>query len=170
MHVGAPDSAIDAVVGLGSNLGDRRALFEQALRALAANRRILGVSSLYETAPVGPEQPLFLNAAVRISTREDPELLLARLLEIERAAGRVRRERWGPRTLDLDLLWIDGRTVDSAALTVPHPELLVRAFALLPLLDVAPAASDPRTGLPYAEVLRGLDRSGVRRLPQSLDL
>ena len=68
MHVGAPDSAIDAVVGLGSNLGDRRALFEQALRALAANTRILAISKLYETVPVGPEQPLFLNAAVRIST------------------------------------------------------------------------------------------------------
>jgi 2-amino-4-hydroxy-6-hydroxymethyldihydropteridine diphosphokinase len=170
MHVGAPDSAIDAVVGLGSNLGDRRALFEQALRALAANTRIVGISSLYETVPVGPQQPLFLNAAVRISTREDPEPLLARLLDIERAAGRVRRERWGPRTLDLDLLWIDGRIVDSAVLTVPHPELLGRAFALLPLLDVAPEASDPRTGRRYAEVIPGLDRSGVRRLPQVLDL
>jgi 2-amino-4-hydroxy-6-hydroxymethyldihydropteridine diphosphokinase len=170
MQVGAPDSAIDAVVGLGSNLGDRRALFEQALRTLAANTRILGISSLYETVPVGPQQPLFLNAAVRISTREDPEPLLARLLDIERAAGRVRRERWGPRTLDLDLLWIDGRTVDSSVLTVPHPELLGRAFALLPLLDVAPDASDPRTGLRYAELIPGLDRSGVRRLPQVLDL
>jgi 2-amino-4-hydroxy-6-hydroxymethyldihydropteridine diphosphokinase len=170
MHVGAPDSAIDAVIGLGSNLGDRRALFEQALRTLAANTRILGISSLYETVPVGPQQPLFLNAAVRISTREDPEPLLARLLDIERAAGRVRRERWGPRTLDLDLLWIDGRTVDSSVLTVPHPELLGRAFALLPLLDVAPDASDPRTGLRYAELIPGLDRSGVRRLPQGLDL
>ena len=170
MVSGATDSEIDAVVGLGSNLGDRRALLEQALRELGSRARVLAVSSLYETLPIGPDQPLFLNAAARLTTRERPERLLEQLLEIERAAGRVRVERWGPRTLDLDLLWIDGLVVDVPGLAVPHRELLGRPFALMPLLDVAPLATDPRTGVGYAEVLRGLDRSGVVRLPEPLDL
>lgn len=169
MPVGAPEN-IDAVVGLGSNLGHRRELLEQAALALGAGAQCVAVSGLYETLPVGPDQPLFLNAAVRLRTPESPEALLERLLAIERAAGRVRRERWGPRTLDLDLLWIAGRVVTSERLVVPHPELLNRAFALVPLVDVAPAASDPRTGVRYAEHLRALDCAGVRRLAPGLDL
>jgi 2-amino-4-hydroxy-6-hydroxymethyldihydropteridine diphosphokinase len=169
MLLGAPHSPIDAVVGLGSNLGDRRSLLAGAVRSLDACSSLQAVSSVYETLPIGPEQPLFLNAAVRLTTADSPEQLLARMLEIERAAGRVRRERWGPRTLDLDLLWIDGVVVDSASLTVPHPELLVRAFALLPMVEVAPLATDPRTGRAYVEAVGEVDRGGVKRLSEALD-
>jgi 2-amino-4-hydroxy-6-hydroxymethyldihydropteridine diphosphokinase len=125
---------------------------------------VVALSSVYETAPVGPPQPHYLNAAARLLTRHSPLEVLRAVLEIERTAGRERRERWGPRTLDLDLLWIRGRQVDEAGLSVPHPRLCQRAFALLPLLDVAPDAADPLTGQPYARLLPALDCSGVRRL------
>lgn len=152
------------VVGLGSNLGDRSALLELGVARLREIGRVVGLSSMYETAPIGPPQPHFLNAAVRLLTERSPLELLVVVLEIERGAGRERRERWGPRTLDLDLLWFSGRYVDEAGLTVPHACLVERAFALLPLLDVAPEAADPRTGQPYAALASALDCSGVRRL------
>jgi 2-amino-4-hydroxy-6-hydroxymethyldihydropteridine diphosphokinase len=106
---------------------------------------------------------------VRLHNREAPLELLRQILDIERAAGRVRLERWGPRTLDLDLLRIDGLFLDLPGLTVPHRELPVRAFALLPLLEVAPAAVDPRSGRPYTELLSTVSGQGVRRLAERLD-
>jgi len=148
---------VDAVIGLGSNLGDRRAVLTLAALELRKLGRVAAASSIYETPPVGPPQPLFLNAAIALSTSLEPAGLLAALLDIERRLGRVRRERWGPRTIDLDILWISGVVVDSAELTVPHPELRRRAFALRPLLDVAPLATDPRDGTPYSEVLATLE-------------
>lgn len=107
-------------------------------------------SRTYETAPWGdvPQGP-YLNAAVALEWEGSPEALLALLLRIERERGRVRDVRYGPRTLDLDLLWVDSVVVEGAELSVPHPRLHERAFALLPLLDVAPHARDPRTGEPY---------------------
>jgi 2-amino-4-hydroxy-6-hydroxymethyldihydropteridine diphosphokinase len=160
---------MDAVVGLGANLGDRRAAFEAAITRLHLHAEVRAISRLYETAPVGPPQPLFLNAAVRLSSHLAPDDLLDWMQEIERTAGRVRKERWGPRCLDLDLLWIDGLAIRGPRLHVPHPELEERPFALIPLLDVAPGAADPRTGHRYADVLRGLDTTGVRRLTEELD-
>lgn len=167
MTAAAPE--FDAVVGLGSNLGDRRAILAGGVRKLAGLGRVAAISSAYETDPIGPAQPSFLNGAVRLLTREEPLELLRRMLEIERAAGRVRLERWGPRTLDLDLLWIDGLSLELPGLTVPHPELPSRAFALLPLLEVAPAAADPRSGRPYTELLGAVSGQGVRRLSERLD-
>ena len=166
---GMTGSPKGVVIGLGSNLGDRRARLIAALSSLARGAVIRRVSGVYETLPVGPAQPLFLNAAARLSTSEDPESLLAWLLQIEQGAGRERRERWGPRTLDLDILWIEGVVVRSERLTVPHPELTNRAFALAPLVEVAPDATDPLTGRRYSETLAALDRSGIRRLSESLD-
>jgi 2-amino-4-hydroxy-6-hydroxymethyldihydropteridine diphosphokinase len=161
----------DVVVGLGSNLGDRRSTLHMAVRALAELGSVTKLSHLYESAPVGPPQPDFLNAAARLVTALSPADLLERLLEIERSAGRERRVRWGPRTLDLDILWIRGRCVVSPLLTVPHPELCRRAFALVPLLDVAPDAVDPTTGVPYANGLSKVDASGIRRAqPETFDL
>jgi 2-amino-4-hydroxy-6-hydroxymethyldihydropteridine diphosphokinase len=148
---------VDAVIGLGSNLGDRRAALASAAFELRALGRVETASSLYETAPIGPPQPMFLNAAILLFTSLEPAGLLAALLGIERRLGRVRRERWGPRRIDLDILWIAGIVVDSDDLTVPHPELRRRAFALRPLLDVAPLATDPRDGTPYREVLATLE-------------
>jgi 2-amino-4-hydroxy-6-hydroxymethyldihydropteridine diphosphokinase len=156
---------LDCVVGLGANLGDRSATLSGAVRALAARGHVSAVSALYRTAPVGgPLQPDFLNAAVRLEYPGAPEALLAALLEIERGFGRERRERWGPRLLDLDLLWIMDRPVRTATLEVPHPRLAERTFALDPLLDVAPTATDPHTGRPYRELRAALSNDGIERL------
>lgn len=130
-----------AVVGLGGNLGDRLG----TLRAAASRVAELGVvrarSTVYETAPVGgPPQPPYLNAALALDTALSPDELMRALLAIEASLGRVRAEKNGPRTIDLDLLWIDGVTLRTKDLEVPHPRLLSRAFALGPLLEVAPAA------------------------------
>lgn len=145
-----------AVIGLGSNLGDRRALLRRALDGLAALGTPVRISALYETEPVGPPQPLFLNAAVALESSLAPLALLDGLLALEISLGRVRQERWGPRSIDLDILWADTGVFLAPRLTVPHPELRRRAFALRPLLDVAPDAVDPRDGTPYRAVLAEL--------------
>jgi 2-amino-4-hydroxy-6-hydroxymethyldihydropteridine diphosphokinase len=145
-----------AVIGLGSNLDDRRALLSRALEALRSVGTVGSISALYETPPVGPPQPMFLNAAVALETRLAAPALLDELLAIEQRLGRVRQERWGPRRIDLDILWLDTGIFESPRLTVPHPELRRRAFALRPLLDVVPEAQDPRDGTPYRLVLAEL--------------
>lgn len=145
------------VIGLGSNLGDRLANLDAAVQQLRADRAIhvLRRSPVYETEPAGgPPQGDYLNAAVLLVTSLDGREVLARALRIERALGRVRstEERWGPRTIDLDVLWIEGESLDEEGLSVPHPRLAERPFAVRPLLDVAPDAADCRTGKPYATV------------------
>ncbi len=136
-----------AAVGLGSNVGDRRAHLSFALHRLAETEALVSVSSLYETAPVGgPQQGAYLNAAAVIETSVGARTLLARCLAIERERGRTRRIRWGPRTLDLDVLLHDGGPIDEKGLTVPHPRLLGRRFALEPLLEAWPEATLPGGG------------------------
>jgi len=154
----------DAVIGLGSNLGDRKSNLLQAVQALRRLGRVVGVSSLYETDPIGPPQPRYLNAAVRLATELDPAGLLEALLTVEQRLGRTRRERWTARVLDLDILWIRGVSLHARDLCVPHPELRRRRFALAPLVDVAPEAGDPETGRSYVEILAKLDRDGVDEL------
>ncbi len=134
---------IRIAIGLGGNLGDRQGHLERAVHALGALGHGLRLASLYETPPVGPPQPDYLNSALSLLTALSPEEVLARALEIERSEGRVRAQRWGPRTLDLDLLaGIDALgtplAVHSPSLDLPHPELLHRGFALAPLLEVLP--------------------------------
>jgi 2-amino-4-hydroxy-6-hydroxymethyldihydropteridine diphosphokinase len=156
------------VVGLGSNLGDRRATLLAAVGAIAATERVEVVarSSLWQTTPVGgPPQDDFYNAAILLRTPVDPEGILAALLAIEARFGRRRAGRNLPRTLDLDLLWIEGVTVALPSLKVPHPRLHQRAFALAPLIEVAPDAADPGTGTAYAAILATLNQGGIRRLP-----
>jgi 2-amino-4-hydroxy-6-hydroxymethyldihydropteridine diphosphokinase len=155
----------DVVIGLGANIG----VPELALRRAAAELSTWGagskVSRLYRTSPVGgPPQPDFLNAALRFSYPGSLRALLERLRAVEAAAGRVRRERWGPRSLDLDILWACGVVVNEPDLIVPHPRLRARAFALRPLLDVAPAAVDPLDGAPYVRILAELGSAGVEAL------
>ena len=134
-----------AYIGLGANLGDR----EENLRAALERLRGLGplrVSSFRETEPVGViDQPPFLNAAAELETDLAPRELLARLLEIERDLGRERAEetRWGPRPIDLDLLVYGDETIDEVGLTVPHPRLAERRFALEPLHELAPDLTLP---------------------------
>jgi 2-amino-4-hydroxy-6-hydroxymethyldihydropteridine diphosphokinase len=135
-----------AYVGLGSNLGDRMAALDAAVRALDADvqTHVMAVSQVYETEPVGgPEQDPYLNAVAVLETDRGPRELLALLLATEDGLGRVRGERWGPRTLDLDLLLYDGPPIDSPELTVPHPRAKERAFVLVPLVDADPFARFP---------------------------
>jgi 2-amino-4-hydroxy-6-hydroxymethyldihydropteridine diphosphokinase len=129
-----------AVVALGSNLGDRLATLQRAVDGLAAHPAITvrGVSGVYETDPVGPEQPDYLNAVVLLWTPLSPRELLGVAHAEEQRARRVRGERWGPRTLDVDVLVVDGESVDEPDLHVPHPRMHERLFVLVPLADVAP--------------------------------
>ena len=154
----------DCVIGLGANLGPRLANMRQAARGISSLCQVVRASNLYETTAVGPPQPDYLNAALRVHCSLAPEALLQILLETEQSLGRLRRERWGARTIDLDILWIQGVRVDSALLNVPHPRLKERAFAIMPLLDVAPDALDPMTGVSYAELAAQVDPGGVRRV------
>ncbi len=159
---------LDAVIGLGANLASPELALQTARSALGQLGDLSACSSIYRTLPVGgPLQPDYLNAAVRLRFQGSPQALLASLLEIERAAGRERRERWGPRNLDLDILWIKDRRVDAPGLQVPHARLRERAFALLPLLEVAPEATDPSDGTEYKEALRELDLAGVLEVRHS---
>ncbi len=161
------------VVGLGGNLGSREA-YLRAAEALVASEpgwRVTARSGLYRSAAVGPPQPDFLNAALRVETDDAPHDVLDRLLAIEAALGRVRRVRWGPRTIDLDLLAWSGGAVRSERLTVPHAELAGRPFARQPLADVAPEldvdapALAPPTRLAWTEPSwTGDDRLEVRAL------
>jgi len=160
---------MDVVVGLGGNLGDRRAVLSSAVTALRLVGSVTGVSRLYETPPFGPPQPAYLNAAVRVNVALAPLAFLEELLEIERRHGRVRLEKWGPRTLDLDILWISQRAVAELALTVPHPRLHERLFALLPLLDVAPEATHPETGEPFRAWVAALPADEAIRVVAASD-
>ena len=138
-----------AIVGLGANLGDPAVQLRAAIDAIGriADTHVVAASSLYRTAPVGHEdQPDFVNAAVAIDTALEPRALLAALQSIERAAGRERSFKNAPRTLDLDILLYGDRTIDEPGLTVPHPRLHERAFALAPLTSIAPDAIVPGRG------------------------
>ena len=161
--VGAPAPTRRYVIGLGANLGDRLTTLISAVRALAGAGVVLRLSTVYESQAVGPPQPDYLNAAILLGSKLLPLDLLGAMLTIERAHGRERRERWGPRTLDLDLLYSPGLELNDPALTLPHPELHRRAFALAPLLEVLPDARDERSGVSYQMLLDALGRGSVRR-------
>jgi 2-amino-4-hydroxy-6-hydroxymethyldihydropteridine diphosphokinase len=142
-----------AYVGLGANVGDREAQIREAAQLIGADR----LSSLIETEPWGLEdQPRFLNAAAEVDTALPPRMFLERLLAVERRLGRLRTgKRWGPRTIDLDLLLYGFETIDEPGLVVPHPFLLERTFALEPLCELAPLLEIPGNGT-VQEALAGL--------------
>jgi 2-amino-4-hydroxy-6-hydroxymethyldihydropteridine diphosphokinase len=130
-----------AFLALGSNLGDRRAILRDAVGAIPD---LVAVSPVYETEPVGgPEQGPFYNIVVELQTRRSPRELLELCRELEQAAHRVRRVRWGPRTLDVDVLLVGDEVVDEDDLTVPHPRMAERNFVMRPLLDLAPELEIP---------------------------
>jgi 2-amino-4-hydroxy-6-hydroxymethyldihydropteridine diphosphokinase len=148
-----------AFVGIGSNLGDREDNLRRAVELLTVEDGVdvTAVSEIRETEPVGPvEQGPFLNGAVRIETDLGPRELLERLLAVEQRLGRVREERWGPRTIDLDLLLYGDEVLDEPGLTVPHPRLHERRFALEPLADLAPSLEIPGRG-PISVLLAELE-------------
>ena len=153
-----------AHVGLGSNLGDRMAILDTAVRVLDADEltHVMAVSRVYETAPVGgPEQGPYLNAVAVLETDRSPQELLELLLATEDGLGRTREERWGPRTADLDLLLYAGPPVDTPELTVPHPRARERAFVLVPRCDADPFATFPDGELAAAALARLGPVSGV---------
>lgn len=153
---------------LGSNLGDRAALLAAGRQQLAATAgEIVAQSGLYETAAWGREdQPAYLNQAVAVRTWLRADDLLAACLAAEQAAGRERHERWGSRTLDVDILFYGARVSQSPTLTVPHPRLAERRFALVPLAEIAPALRHPQLSLTVRELLaRCPDPLPVQRWP-----
>ena len=160
-----------AYIALGSNLGDRAAHLRGAVEALqrGGEVRVVAESAVYETAPVGgPEQPDYLNMVVAVETALAPEALLDRCLAVEAEHGRVRRERWGARTLDLDLLACGSVQLAGERLTLPHPRLAERAFVLVPLAEVAPELAIG--GMTVAELAERSDRSGLRRIGRLAEL
>jgi len=159
-----------AAIGLGSNLGDRAAMIRSAVRSLAGHGRLLAVSALYETAPLGgPPQGSFLNAVAVIDTALAPRALMGALLAIEGELGRERTERWGPRTIDLDLLIYDLESIDEPGLTVPHPRLLERRFVLYPLLTVWPRPELP-DGTSLAMAAEAVRHQEVTAVTRGFDL
>ena len=169
MHHAGAESAVKqtAYIGLGANLGARGEAMRAALRALAAlpSADVERVSAFYETPPWGKtDQPPFLNAAARIAFDGTPQALLAELQRIENALGRVRNKHWGARTIDLDLLHMEGVVCADEALTLPHPYLTERAFALVPLAEIAPDLIVH--GKTIASWLCGADTEGIARAPE----
>lgn len=155
----------DVYLGLGSNLGDRVAHLAQAREAIAKQAGdILAASAIYDTAPWGPvPQDNYLNQVIRVATELAPGSLLGLLHGIERDAGRDRKSeiRYGPRTLDLDILIYGSRAVNEDGLTIPHPRIAERAFVLVPLAEIAPDLA--LHGVPVRELLGRIDTSGVAR-------
>ena len=157
----------EVLIGLGGNLGDPRAAIEAALAGLSGRGVALTARSrFYRTAPWGVTgQPDFVNLCARAATDLAPEAVLAAALEVEAALGRERRERWGPRLIDVDLLAYDDRRLALPGLTLPHPRLTERAFVLVPLAEIAP--DWVVAGRRVADWAAGIDRAGVAPLPDA---
>jgi 2-amino-4-hydroxy-6-hydroxymethyldihydropteridine diphosphokinase len=155
-----------AYIGFGSNLGDRLENCRNAIGALAALPpcSLLKTSSFYETSPVGlVEQPAFINGVVLLETDEDAHWLLRQMLEIEKTFGRIRDLKWGPRSIDLDLLFFDDQIINTPELSVPHPSLHERRFVLEPLNEVAPDFRHPSLGKSVADLRNDL-QDGEQRV------
>jgi 2-amino-4-hydroxy-6-hydroxymethyldihydropteridine diphosphokinase len=159
------NETVEAALGLGGNLGDVRAAIGRALAALAAHPHVAltARSSFYRTPPWGPvAQPPFLNMAALIRTDLSPHALLDLCLAIEASEGRVRAERYGPRTLDIDILAFGELALEDERLTLPHPRLAERAFALVPLAEIAPDLAIG--GSTVREAAERIDRSGIEKV------
>lgn len=157
-----------AWLALGSNIGDSRALLERAVAMLCdgATVRLVARSSHYRTPPWGnTDQPSFVNMCIAVETSLDPHQLLARAQDVEKALGRNRRNerRWGPRTIDIDILAYEGATLAEDDLKLPHPRLFERPFVLVPLAEIAPRMEI--AGRRIADALTSVDRSGIEKLP-----
>jgi 2-amino-4-hydroxy-6-hydroxymethyldihydropteridine diphosphokinase len=154
-----------AYLGLGSNLGDRTRYLAEAIGRLHSGPgiRVATVSSVYESSPAGlAAQPDFLNLVARVATTREPHELLAECLRIEADLGRVRHERWGPRTIDIDLLLYGDRNINDGKLTVPHPRMGERGFVLVPLAEIAPDLKIE--GNSVSVLAAALGEAGLRKL------
>jgi 2-amino-4-hydroxy-6-hydroxymethyldihydropteridine diphosphokinase len=159
----------EALVGFGGNMGDVRVTLSRAVALFCDGRdvKLAARSADYRTPPWGvADQPPFVNLCVAVATTLSPEALLARALEVERALGRdrAREQRWGPRSVDIDLLAYDDIVLDEPGLTLPHPRLLERAFVLVPLAEIAP--NRVIAGTRIRDALASVDTSGIERLTQ----
>lgn len=157
-----------AAIALGANLGDRAATLTAAAGRLGSipGTTVMSISRFVETDPVGPiAQPRYLNAAAVVQTVQPPRVLLEAMLEIERSLGRDRasEQRWGPRTIDLDLLLYGGLTINEPGLTIPHPRMHERLFVLLPLAEIRPDLVVPTLGVRIAELRDRLLGVGTSR-------
>ncbi len=159
---------VEALLGLGGNVGDVQSTLDQAVAVLCDGHdvRLIARSSDYRTAPWGvTDQPPFVNMALVVDTRLTPRALLERVLRVEAMFGRdrAREQRWGPRSLDIDIIAFDGLQMDEPGLTLPHPRLFERAFVLAPLAEIAPGRKIK--GIAIKDALAKLDASGVEKLP-----
>jgi 2-amino-4-hydroxy-6-hydroxymethyldihydropteridine diphosphokinase len=159
---------VEALLGVGGNLGDVQATLDQAVAVFCDGHdvRLVARSSDYRTAPWGvTNQPPFINLALVVDTRLTPRALLDRALRVEAMFGRDRakEQRWGPRSLDIDIIAFDGLEMDEPGLTLPHPRLFERAFVLAPLAEIAPDRRIKRIAI--KDALTRLDASGVEKLP-----
>ncbi|MEZ2233326.1 2-amino-4-hydroxy-6-hydroxymethyldihydropteridine diphosphokinase [Microcoleus sp.] len=153
-------------IALGSNLGDSLTILKSAIETLnnTPEIEVKSHSSWYQTAPVGPPQPDYINACAILEVTLEPEQLLLALLEIEIKFNRIRQEKWGPRTLDLDLLLYDNLVLQTPTLTLPHPRMTERAFVLVPLAEIAPDWVHPVTGSAIAQMVQTADSSGIEKM------
>jgi len=163
------DGWAEALLTLGGNVGNVRSTFDRAVAMLADGTavRLTARSSDYRTPPWGvTDQPAFVNAVIAVATSLTPHELFARAIAVERALGRDRRNerRWGPRTVDIDLLAYDDLTLNDADLTLPHPRLFERAFVLVPLAEIAPDRAI--AGIRIGDALKRIDASGIEKLPR----
>lgn len=164
---GAP---VRAAIALGGNLGNSQRILSEAMQAIDREPGIAVIarSPLYRTAPVGPPQPDYLNACMVVETVLTTRSLLHHLLAIETRFGRIRQERWGARSLDLDLLLYGEQIIDLPGLTVPHPHLHERSFVLVPLSDIAPDWPHPIFGKTIAQLLAQLPPGGVEKFVEAI--
>ncbi len=153
-----------SAIALGSNLGDSRATLENTLKTIDQTPGITlkTYSSWYKTAPIGPSQPDYLNGCAVLEVQLTPQELLTTLLAIEDKFGRVRQERWGARTLDLDVLLFGDLILETPKLQIPHPRMTERAFVLVPLAEIAPDWVEPVSGKVISQLVEKVDSSGVK--------
>ncbi|MGB3202890.1 MAG: 2-amino-4-hydroxy-6-hydroxymethyldihydropteridine diphosphokinase [Nodosilinea sp.] len=159
-------TAVLCAIALGSNLGDSQRILQAALVALHTppTVELVAQSSVYQTVAIGPPQPDILNACALVKTKLSPQQLLDRLLQVEQDFGRVRRQRWGPRSLDLDLIFYGQVCLTEPTLHIPHPRLRERAFVLIPLAEIAPHWLDPVSGQSVRHLCNAVDPVGVKQL------
>ncbi len=152
-----------SAIALGSNLGDSLATLESAINTLnqSLDIQVKAYSSWYKTAFIGPSQPDYLNGCALLEMQRTPQDLLQILLTIEDQFGRVRQERWGPRTLDLDILLFGDLILETPDLQIPHPRMTERAFVLVPLAEIAPDWIEPVSGEAISQLVEKVDSSGV---------
>ncbi|MCF6094673.1 2-amino-4-hydroxy-6-hydroxymethyldihydropteridine diphosphokinase [Microaerobacter geothermalis] len=158
-----------AYLGLGANIGDREDQLIKALELINSNNEmeVTKLSSVYETEPVGYiEQPPFLNMVIEINTYLEPEALLYRLLFIEKSLGRERKLKWGPRTIDIDILLYDKLEINRPDLIIPHPRMIERAFVIIPLMDLNPDLMIPGLGKSVKELAKTINIRGITPLKE----